>query len=586
MINKLFTLITICVFATACNILPKNLQTAQENPLASLESKNDLSDGSAEQSVIEKDASIGTNSIVDQNEKGPIDLNSFEANTHAPDTIAVSDENIGADVDSHISDSEAPPVVEMKPSVTDVWQRIQRGLSLPLELNSETLAHIKWYQRHPSYLKRVTKRAEPFIYFIIAEIEKRGLPADLALLPIVESAFDPFAYSHGRASGLWQFIPGTGRHYGLRQDWWYDGRRDVVLSTKGALDYLESLHKRFDGDWLLAVAAYNSGGGNVNKSIRKNRQRNKPTDFWNLSLPKETQDYVPKLLALSYLLKHKDTLELNWEPVANAAYFEKVDIGGQLDLAKAAKMADVGVDQIYRLNPAFNRWATAPQGPHSLLVPKDKAEQFKLAIQSLEPSERVTWNRYEIQSGDSLIRIAKKFNTTAQLLRDINHIKGHQIRAGKKILVPKASKKLTAYQFSADNRLKKKQSKRYGKAKTIYVVKSGDNFWDLSRKFKVNHRSLAKWNGMAPKDPLKIGQKLVVWHQQAITFSNASTSNLTKKRKIQYQVRQGDSLAKISQKFKVKVKDVKKWNIQNNKKYIHPGDKLTLYVDVANQTAD
>jgi membrane-bound lytic murein transglycosylase D len=583
MIKKLNALIIISLLTSACNILPLNKQTAIENPVASLETPH-IADGSQEV-------------IVD----GMIDVDAKEAQVVAKKTqnvnqvclskdcidktIAVGNDNFDGAISESIITKDLVKKFS-KPEITDVWQRIQGGLSLPLDVNSKTLAHIKWYQRHPRYLKRVTKRAEPFIYFIIGEIEKRGMPADLALLPIVESAFDPFAYSHGRASGLWQFIPGTGKHYGLRQDWWYDGRRDVVLSTKGALDYLESLHKRFDGDWLLAIAAYNSGGGNVNKSIRKNRQRNKPTDFWNLSLPKETEDYVPKLLALSYLLKHKDNLDLIWENVDNKPYFEKVEIGGQLDLAKAAKMANVDVDQIYRLNPAFNRWATSPQGPHSLLVPQEKAAQFKVAIQGLDPSERVTWNRYKIQSGDSLIKIANKFNTTPQLLRDINHIEGNKIRAGKKILVPRASRKLTAYQFSADNRLKKKQSKRYGKAKTTYIVKRGDNFWDLARKFKVSHRSLAKWNGMAPKDPLKIGQKLIVWHQQALSFSHASTSNLTKKKKIQYQVRQGDSLAKISQKFKVKVKDVKKWNLQNNKKYIHPGDKLTLYVDVANQTAD
>ncbi len=473
---------------------------------------------------------------------------------------------------------------ELKPS--DIWDRIRVNLEFNDVTHSDIEAHYRWYKKHPSYMKRVTARAEPFIYYIVEEIERRGIPMDLALLPIVESAFDPFAYSHGRASGLWQFIPGTGKHYGLRQDWWYDGRRDVIASTNGALNYLEYLHRRFDGDWLLAVAAYNSGEGNVGRAIKRNKKRNRPTDFWHLKLPKETQAYVPKLLALSALLAEKLDNKVVWTPVADQPYFAEVDTGGQLDLAKAASMANVSVDDIYRLNPAFNRWATSPDGPHKLLIPVDRAEQFAEQMANLDQADRITWMRYQIQSGDSLLRIAKKYNTTVELLRDINQINGNTIRAGKKLLVPAASQRLSSYSLSASNRLQKKQSTRRTKNKYTHVVQSGDSFWDLSRKYKVNYRSLAKWNGMAPTDPLKVGQKLVIWKNETLKFADAPIASLKQRRKIRYTVRSGDSLARISQKFKVKVADVKKWNPNANTKYIHPGQDITLYVDVAAQTAE
>ena len=473
----------------------------------------------------------------------------------------------------------------------NIWLRIAEGLTIDVPQIRRVTVQRDWYAKHQSYLNRVADRAQPFLYFIVEEIDKRNMPMELALLPIVESAFDPFAYSHGRASGMWQFIPGTGKRFKLEQNWWYDGRRDVYASTFAALDYLEYLHKLFNGDWLHALAAYNSGEGNVRRAIRNNKKRNKPTDFWNLRLPKETKAYVPKLLALADLLKRDDEFALNWKPIANQPAIAKVDIGSQLDLALAAEMAGMSIEEIYRYNPGFNRWSTAPKGPHYLILPLQKVAQFELALAATSPDERVRWLRYTIRNGDTLSTIAAKHNTTVATLRSVNRIRGTGIRAGKTLLIPTSSQSQNSYILSADRRLASKQNTQRSGTKQTYVVKPGDSFWEISRRYGVHHRTLAKWNGMAPTDPLKVGTKLVIWTKTPVTASvpasNVALDKQTRLRKIYYRVRRGDSLARISSKFAVSMNDLKRWNKSiSQRKYLQPGDRLQLYVDITNQSGN
>lgn len=469
----------------------------------------------------------------------------------------------------------------------DLWDRIRAGFKLNLDVqNPRFEMQYNWYVRHPAYLNRTAKRAERYLHYIVEEVEKRGMPMELALLPIVESAFDPFAYSHGRASGIWQFIPGTGEHYGMPQNWWYDGRRDIVASTQGALNYLQDLANEFNGDWTLALASYNSGAGTVRRAIRFNTKKGRDTDFWSLKLPKETSAYVPKLLAIAKLVRDIDQHEFDIHSIENKPYFAIVSTQSQLDLAQAADLANIPVEEIYLLNPGFNRWATAPLGPHRLLVPIDQAETFNTNIKALNPDRRVTWKRYKVQRGNSLITIARKFKTTPAVIKEVNSLRNHMIRIGQALLIPSAGEKDSFYAFSANNRLKKQQnniaSKQSG-SKVVHVVRTGDTFWDLSRKYKVGMRELAKWNGMAPTDPLKPGQKLAVWTRQPNTRAVQVNPVITRKstvRKIGYKVRSGDSLAVIASKFRVSIQDIVAWNGINPKKYLQPGQRLTLFVDV------
>lgn len=468
----------------------------------------------------------------------------------------------------------------------DLWLRIRDGFALERVENAEVNSQLQWYAAHQSYLDRVATRATPYMHLIVEAIEERGMPMEIALLPIVESAFDPFAYSHGRAAGLWQFIPGTGKRFDLKQNWWYDGRRDVAEATRAALDYLEYLHGEF-GDWQLALAAYNSGEGNVARAIRYNKQRGLPTDFWNLRLPKETSAYVPKLLALQRLAAQPERYGISWRPIPDEPYLAAVDVGRQIDLALAAELAGIDVEQLYLLNPAFNRWATDPDGPHRLLLPLESVTGFEAALAELGPRDTVRWERHRIRSGESLLAIANRYDTTVELLKEVNRIRGNLIRAGDTLTVPVAMKSLAGYALTAENRLESKQNIERSGNRVDHRVTGGESFWSISRRYGVGMRELAAWNNMAPTDPLRVGQTLAVWTERAVAV-NASlamdTGSAARMRTITYTVRSGDSLARIAGRFGVRVSDIARWNDLSIKDYLRPGQRLTLEVDVTKQS--
>lgn len=464
---------------------------------------------------------------------------------------------------------------------SNVWDQILELYQFDLsEHNARIEVQLNWYKKHQRYMNRVSDRGQRYLYYIAQQIKKRNMPGELALLPIVESAFEPFAYSHGRAAGVWQFIPSTGIMYKMKQDWWYDGRRDIRVSTEGALNFLEDLNRRFDGDWLLAFAAYNSGGGTVSKAIRKNKRLGRPTDFWSLDLPKETRAYVPKLIALAKLLRDAEKHNFSFKPIANEPYFYVAQTKGQIDLSQVAELADTPLDEIYKLNPGFNRWATHPNGPHEVLIPFDKQDEFNQAIVNLKKENRVKWTRYKVRSGDNLISIAKKFRTTPKVLQQVNNLRSGMIYQNDQLLIPSAFKSKRAYSHSQSQRLAKLKTNRRPSSKSRkinYQVKSGDSFWSISRNYKVSVRQLARWNGMAPRDPLKVGQNLVIWGKAGSRSSNGREII----RKVHYRVRNGESLASIASKFRVRLADVKRWNSSKARsRYLQPGDRLTLFVNV------
>ena len=476
----------------------------------------------------------------------------------------------------------------------DVLSKLRRGFELTYEDNHRTAAELKWFAKHPEYMNRVLTRAQRYLPYIVAELERRDMPLELALLPIVESAYDPFAYSHGRAAGLWQMIPGTAKRFGIKQNWWYDGRRDVVDSTRAALDYLEYLEELNDGNWLNAIASYNSGEGNVLRAARKNRKAGKPIDFWYLKLPKETIMYVPKLLALVEIVADPGKYNLTLPEVADEQQFVVADIGGQLDLALAAELAGVNVDTIYQYNPGYNRWSTDPAGPHHLVMPVDVADQFTAALDQVPARERVRWQRHKVKNGEAISQIAEKYNTTVSALRAANNMRGNTIRAGHYLMIPVATKPLSAYSQSADARLAKTQNRQRSGNKVQHVVRSGESFWTISRRYGVTHRALAKWNGMAPGDTLSVGKKLVVWTSvggpsgpnagaSSPATSPMQAANTT--RKLRYTVRNSDSLYIIARKFRVGIDQIARWNSIDRNKILRPGQKLNLYVDVTAQSS-
>ncbi len=483
-------------------------------------------------------------------------------------------------------DDPLPIEPEEQEVINDLWMRLRNGFMLDHHLDSPRVkAEINWYLNHPDYIDRVATRATRYLYQIVGEIERRNLPMELALLPVVESAFDPFAYSHGRASGLWQFIPSTGKLYGLKIDYWYDGRRDIVAATNAALNYLESSHKSLNHDWLLALAAYNSGEGNVRYSMRKNARAGKPTDFFSLGLLRETRAYVPRLLAISEVIANAEHYGISLKPIANEPYFNIVDVGSQIDLVKAAELAQISIEELYLLNPAYNKWSTHPNGPHKLLIPVNKAAGFQEKIADLPNEARISWQRHKIRNGESLGLIAQRYQTTIDTIRRANRIKGNLIIAGESLLIPVATNTSEHYQLSDTERLKSTQAyveKKLGTEPQRYKVQKNDNLWDLSRSFGVSMRALAKWNGMGTTDLLYPGKELLVFNARKPVEHLATLPDHKQViRKINYKVRNGESLSRIAHKFNLPVSNIEKWNRKiASQKYIQPGDTITLYVDV------
>ncbi|MGB0894708.1 MAG: LysM peptidoglycan-binding domain-containing protein [Parashewanella sp.] len=463
-------------------------------------------------------------------------------------------------------------VIPAKVKKIDTWTRIRNGMQFAVPNKKLVRQHRNWYLKHPKHLMRVSKRAQPYMHLIVEEVEKRGLPLELALLPIVESSFDPFAYSHGSASGLWQFTSPMARHFGLKMNWWYDGRRDVYASTIAALDMLEYLYRKTNQNWLYAIAAYNTGEGRVLRAVRKNKRLGKNTDFWSLDLPTETERYVPQLIALADIIKNSDKYGIKLAPIPNTPQLKPIKIDSQIDLALAAELAEMTTEDLYKLNPGYNRWATSPKNSHYLLLPIDKADLFEQAFNNTDPKDRLKWERYQIKSGDSMSVIAKRFNTTNKVIRSINNLKSNQIIAGRYLLIPISAKNDDHYTLTAKARLKRKQNITRGKVKLNYRVQSGDSLWTIAKKHQVKTSELARWNHMAPKDKLSIGKNLVIWKK------DSGTKGVI--RNVKYKVRSGDSLARIANKFKVKINELRKWNQLENAKYLQPGQMLKLYVDV------
>ena len=476
-------------------------------------------------------------------------------------------------------------IVELNTGYTDIWQRIRDNLEFQRHLDKRSVKErVAWYARNQEYLDRVAQRATPYIFHIMEELKKRNMPVDLALLPIVESAYHPFAYSRSHASGIWQFIPSTGKIYGLKQNWWYDGRRDIFAATNAALNYLEKLYKQFDGDWQHALASYNSGEYNVARSINRNRRADKATDFFSLRLPRETRGYVPSLLAVAEIISDPGKYGINLIPIPDKPYFEKVEIDGQLDLSTAATLSELTMDELYTLNPGFNRWATDPDGPHYMLIPLDKKDQFIAGLKDIPPDERVGWNRHVIKQGETLSEIAEKHRTSITIIKQSNNLRGNLIRAGHSLVIPTSKKPGQFYTLSYENRWLGGLKREGTGNKYIYSVRSGDSLWTIGRRYDVTIRQLTEWNGINPRHYLRPGQKLTLWLQtpgetpQQSSSRNITASDYSRNEDghIQYTVKKGDSLWLISRQFGVTVAQLQKWNKLTSGKYLQPGQKLVL----------
>ncbi|KGD84335.1 membrane-bound lytic murein transglycosylase D [Pantoea sp. PNA 14-12] len=369
----------------------------------------------------------------------------------------------------------------------DLWRFISDELKMGIPENARIREQKLKFLKNKSYLHDVTLRAEPYMYWIVEQIKKRNMPMELVLLPIVESAFDPHATSSANAAGIWQIVGSTGRNYGLKQNRYYDGRRDVVASTKVALDMMQRLNTMFGGDWLLTVAAYNSGEGRVLKAIKQNKARGKPTDFWHLSLPRETTVYVPKMLALSELLKHNKRYGIKLPTPDENRALARVEVGQQIKLTQAAEMAGMSLTKLKSFNTGYKGGATAPNGPHYILVPKSNVAKLRdslasgdiSAVQPTQLAKASNEGGYKVRSGDTLSGIANKLGVSVAALKQQNNLRSASIRPGQLLTVGSNGTSL------ADN-----------SNSITYRVRKGDSLDSIARRHGVNIKDVMRWNSV------------------------------------------------------------------------------------------
>lgn len=418
------------------------------------------------------------------------------------------------------------------PEYAHALERMSASFQLPEVRHARLDRQIAWYQRNTSSLKRALDRANPFIAWILDQIEANNLPAELALLPVIESGYQPSALSPSSAAGLWQFIPSTGSRFGLEQNRWYDGRRDVVDSTQAAMEYLTYLRDEFDGDWLLALAAYNAGEGTVARAVRRNRERGVATDFWSLELPMQTQEYVAKLLALRDIVATPGHYGIDLPEPDATAQIALIETGSSMDLGQAAHMAGISLADVQKLNPGLRKATTPPQGPHRLVVPLAVADRFAAHLADLS---------------------------------DDNGAAPQQTVAQKESAVPTAE----------------------DRTGTTHRVRSGETLWSLARRYGLTVEQLAAQNGLDPGVALRAGQTLRVESGKRGTSASAGTAVAVQKdipgdrQSLEYTVKRGDSLIQISRRYRVAIGDLRKWNGLRPDQYLQPGQKLTLYLDTS-----
>lgn len=476
-------------------------------------------------------------------------------------------------VDDHLPtlnrDPASTPVAE-EPVYDSPWTRMMASFALPDCASHEVSRDwAQWYADRPEYMARVMKRAEPWIYFIVEELEFRGLPGELALLPIVESAYDPFAYSSGRALGAWQFVAATGRQYGLGQNWWYDGRRDVWASTHAALDYLMYLHDFFDGDWLLALAAYNSGEGRVSRSVKRNLRDGKPGDFWNIKLPRETRGYVPKMLGLTCLFLNAQAYGFTLPDTPDRPVIAGVDFGTQTDLVLVSQLAEVPIDQLFALNPGYNRWATSPDGPYRVVLPVEAAARLETKMEGRDPTNLMRWDQVTVQKGDTLSKLAEVHHVPVSVIRGANHLSSDRINVGQKLRLPRDSQMaIDPLYATAAAELAELQSGLLAADRTTYTVRQGDSLSVIARRYKVSVKELQAWNNISNPRMIRAGQRLTVFQSPAPRSNQPAARD--------YTVRSGDSLWSIARKHKVKLNDLMRWNGLSRGSVLQPGQSLKI----------
>ena len=460
---------------------------------------------------------------------------------------------------------------------TDIWQRMRAGFAMDMPDDPQIDVELRWYLDHPLFLDNAWARGSRYLFHILNEIERRGLPTELALLPVVESGFQPHAVSRSNAVGLWQFLSETGRDYGLQQTAWVDQRRDIIDSTRAALDYLAALGRQFNGDWTLALAAYNGGPGYVSRMCESNRTRGRGAGFMDLPLRDETRCYVPKLLALRKLVENPGRYGVTLPDIPNEPYFTTVDVEGPIRLDLLAAVENLRPDDIRALNAGFHRGSTPPGGPHRLLVPVDVADEARRQIATLPrealplpaltqspdlPQRRVQWRRHKVQPGETLTGVAQRYRVSIAALREANGLHTGTLKSGQDLMIPVA--------YAADARPGPKRG--CDGERVLHRVAAGDTLWSIARRYQVEPGRITACNPGLSGATLAVGKTVSVYRPAEVT----AVADATRHRRETYTVRAGDTAWRIAQNLGVSIDQLQRWNNGLRTQSLKPGDRLTV----------
>lgn len=458
----------------------------------------------------------------------------------------------------------------------NLWTAIRQNFKINHYANNPNVrAQISWYVHHQGYLDRTALRAAPFMYYIYQEVKVRNLPSELVLLPIIESAYNPFVSSSAGASGLWQLVPGTARTFGVRQDWWYDGRRDITASTKAALDYFSYLQNYFGGDWLLAIAAYNAGEGTVSSAIHRNAREGLRTDFWSLRLPSQTEAYVPQLLALALIINNPQAYGIHLPPISNAPYLGQVEISSQMSLDRAAQLAGVSLTELKILNPGYKENTLSPNQPYKLLLPIDRIPIFRRnLLGESNTAASGLMSHYKVQPHDTWQKIAKRFDSTVEILQAVNRDESLVPSVGKVLLIPENASNQAAIAKEITQQaatVPANNSDSDNNDENDFTI-AAPNLSDTASLDKSAMQSSEKQTSQV-QDEHRFDEHIDE-HEENKTSVSTDRPDLTR---ITHIVRRGETLYSIARAYRISDLELARWNHLYQHSRIKPGMKLTVF---------
>lgn len=449
-----------------------------------------------------------------------------------------------------------PVEVELKTEVyKDVWARIDASSSIQRDgLDEETLKYVDLYLSNPAQFSRLIEKGQYFIYFVLEELEKYRLPPELALLPYIESNYDPFSISASGAMGIWQFMPATARIYGLQDTWWYEQRHDPLVSSRAAVRYLAYLHNRFNKEIAYTLSAYNGGPTLLEKQIKLNKKLGKSTNYKQLKLPRQTKDYVPKFKAIVELVINAEKYGLTLPAFPNTQVLGSISLNGQVEILAFSDFADLKPEFVYKLNAGYTKWASPPGETTIFNIPIELEDSLNMKKSEFVQANQINWVTHRVSRGDSLWKIANKFDTEVNVLKKVNYLASNTLSLNQELLIPLSNdQNQTFIPYQA------------------HIISEGDTLWNLGIQYKISPAEIARNNGLKMGSPLRIGKELNIGNKNIHRTINS------KKRTILYSVKQGDSLYRIADIFNIEIEDIKRINeIPHNE--IKPGQVLKIVI--------